>query len=142
MSNIPKAIDRTFESIKVGEIYTQERTVRTEDIEAFAKLSGDYNPLHVDATYAAATQFGKPVVHGMLLGALVSELVGMHLPGMRCLLLKESLEFKLPVFANDTVRVEGVIAHKSEAAKLLEIKITISRDTDIVVAGIVHTKVI
>jgi acyl dehydratase len=142
MSNIPQAADRTFESIEVRETCVRERTITAEDIEIFAKLSGDYNPLHVDAAYATQTQFNKPVVHGMLLGALVSELVGMHLPGMRCLLVKESLEFKLPVFANDTVRIEGVIVHKSEAARLLEIKITITRGADTVAEGVVHAKVL
>ncbi len=142
MSDIPKAADRTFESIQVGETCVRERIITAEDIETFAKLSGDHNPLHVDAAYAAQTQFKKPVVHGMFLGALVSELIGMHLPGMRCLLVKEALEFKLPVFAGDTVRIEGVIVHKSEAAKLLEIKITITREFDTVVEGVVHTKVL
>ena len=142
MNTIEKAADRTFESIQIGEACTQERMITAQDVSAFAALSGDFNPLHVDETYAASTQFKKSVVHGMLLGALVSELVGMHLPGMRCLLVKESLEFKLPVFANETVRVKGVIAHKSEATKLLEIKITITRGTDIVAEGIVHTRVL
>jgi len=111
-------------------------------IQTFAELSGDHNPLHVDETYSAKTNFGKPVAHGMLLGALVSELVGMHLPGVRCLLIKESLEFKLPVFAGDAIRVEGKVMHKSEVTRLLEIAITITRGSEVVATGTVHTKVL
>ncbi len=137
-----QAADRTFESFVVGETCALTRTISAGDVSTFAQLSGDNNPLHTDAEYAATTQFNKPVVHGMFLGALVSQLVGMHIPGKRCLLMQESLVFKLPAFAGDTVQVEGVIAHKSEAGRILSLDITIRRDTDILVQGTVYTKVL
>jgi 3-hydroxybutyryl-CoA dehydratase len=142
MSTVPNAVDRSFESLRVGETCTRTHTITAEHISAFAAISGDHNPLHMDESYAAVTQFKKPLVHGMFLGALVSELVGMHLPGMRCLLVKETLEFKLPVFVGDTVHIEGTLAHKSEVARILEIHIRILRDADTVAEGTVHTRVI
>lgn len=136
------AEDRAFESLQVGETCVREHTLTAAMAADFASLSGDYNPLHTDATYVASTQFGKLVVHGMLLGALVSELVGMHLPGKKCLIVKESLEFKLPAFVGDTVEVQGTIVHKSEAARLLEVGITICRGEEVLAKGTVYTKVL
>lgn len=136
------AEDRTFESWSAGDTCVRTHTLSAAMVAEFASLSGDYNPLHTDATYAATTSFGTPVVHGMLLGALVSELVGMHMPGKKCLIVKQSMEFKLPVFVGDTVDIQGTIAHKSEAAQLLEIDITIRRSDEVLVKGTVHTKVL
>ena len=136
------AQNRDFASISVGETAVREHTITAEMIATFANLSGDYNPLHIDSAYAATTSFGKVVAHGMLLGALVSELVGMHLPGAQCLLIKELLEFKLPVYVDDIVRIQGTVAHKSEATNLLEISILITRGADTVAVGSVHTKIL
>lgn len=140
MSEKPKAEDRTFESIAVGETCVRQHTISADTVATFAALSGDFNPLHIDAAYAATTKFKKPVVHGMLLGALVSELVGMHLPGLRCLIVKESLDFKLPVFIGNTIAITATVLHKVESMKLLELDISISRGTDVVVRGSVHVQ--
>lgn len=136
------AEDRTFESIEVGEVCAREHTIGTSAISSFANLSGDYNPLHTDPVYAETTAFKKPVVHGMYLGALVSELVGMHLPGARCLLVKETLEFKLPVYTGDTISISVTVVHKSDVAHLLELSIKITRGNDVVAEGAVYTKVL
>ncbi len=136
------APDRDFSSINVGESCVREHVITRDLIAAFAKLSGDENPLHTDEAYAQSTQFGNVVAHGMLLSSLVSELIGMHLPGRRCLLIKETMEFKLPVFADDTIQIKGTVAHKSEASQLVEIAITISRNDTTVAVGSVHTKIL
>ena len=137
-----KAADRTFDSLTVGETYLREHLIDAGLVDAFAALSGDANPLHMDGAYAAETPFKKRVAHGMLLGALVSELVGMHLPGKRCLLVKESLEFHHPVFVGETVHISGTLKHKSAATGLLEIAISITRGDEAVATGVVHTKML
>jgi 3-hydroxybutyryl-CoA dehydratase len=137
-----QASNRTFESFSVGESCIREHVVDEALVKKFAKLSGDHNPLHGDAQYAATTQFKKPVVHGMLFAALVSELVGMHLPGKRCLIVKTSLSFHRPVFHGDTVQLTGTILHKSNALRLLEIGIAILDQKELVVEGSVHVKVL
>lgn len=104
-------------------------TITKEAVTAFATLSGDENPLHVDDSYAATTRFGKRVVHGMYLGALVSRLVGMELPGTKALLVRESLTFKEPAYIDDVVMVKGVVIRKSDALQLITIAVTITRDT-------------
>lgn len=136
------SIDRSFESLQVGESISREHAISQEMIASFAELSGDQNPLHVDESYAKKTEFGRTIAHGMLLGALVSECIGMHLPGKRCLLVKETLEFKKPVYAGDTVVIEGVIVRKSTSTGLLEISVRIVRREETVAEGVVHTKII
>src|SRR3989344_3381090 len=107
-----KARDRSFGSISVGERASIEHIVTEDDVRTFAKLSGDQNPLHTDEAYAKQTAFGGRVVHGMFLAALVSQLVGMELPGKRALLLKASFEFKKPVHIGETLHIEGTVGAK------------------------------
>jgi acyl dehydratase len=136
------AADRTFESIAVGDRATLRHAVTHKDIAGFAALSGDHNPLHVDAAYAASTPFGKVVVHGFFLGSLVSQLVGMQLPGKRALLMKEALEFKEPVFVGDTVAIEGEVTAKSESTHILTIDIQIHVESKKVATGVLFIRCI
>ena len=136
------ARERSFESLLIGEEASLERVIRIEDVDAFARLSGDYNPLHVDEAYASTTQFSERVVHGMLLSSYVSALIGMQLPGKSALLVKETLEFKKPVLIGATVLVTGKIISKSEATRLLEISVQITCDNDIVTEGRVIVRVL
>ncbi len=133
---------RTFESLKVGESASLLHQITAEDIEQFSKLSGDYNPLHVDDSYAREAGFASRVVHGMFIGSLVSQLVGMRLPGKYALLMRESLEFKKPVFIGETLVIEGTITAKSEATKIIELSIIVMREGEIIVLGNVHVRVL
>ena len=137
-----EAQDRSFASLKVGDTVSREHSIDAKLIDAFAALSGDRNPLHVDAVYSSGTPYKAPIAHGMLLGAFVSELVGMHLPGKRSLLLKETLEFKKPVYAGDTITIRGTITSKSEATQLVELAITIQNGKEIVGDGSAHIKIL
>lgn len=130
-----EARDLSFESIRVGDTASLARTIHEEDVHTFAKLSGDENPLHTDHAYAATTSFKKPVVHGMLLGSFCSALVGMYLPGKRCLYLSQTLTFKKPVFVGDTIEVQGAVTAKSESTRVLTISISITRKGEEVVGG-------
>lgn len=137
-----QATDREFASIAVGESASFEHHVTADDVDTFATISGDSNPLHVDDAYAKATSFGKRVVHGMFLCALVSQLVGMHLPGKRALLMKESLEFSKPVYIGDTVSVSGTVGAKSESTRILSIDISITAGGNTVAEGAVSVRVL
>lgn len=140
--SVAKAAVRTYASLKTGESASLKRTITAKDVDAFAELSGDHNPLHVEPEYAKETQFKRVVVHGMFLGALVSQLVGMNMPGAYSLLMKETLEFKKPVFIDDTVAVVGTIVHKSPAARLVEISIEISRKSEVIASCTVHVRLL
>ena len=133
--------DRSFASLQVGDQATFERRISEDDVQAFADLSGDQNPLHMDDGYARSASFAGRVVHGMFLAGLVSRLVGMQLPGKRALLMKESLEFKKPVYCGDTVKVEGVVVHTSLATHSIELEIHLYVRRTIVATGKVHVHV-
>lgn len=136
-----QAEDRSFDSLHVGETASFERTISEDDVRLFADVSGDHNPLHMDDAYAHSTPFGGRIVHGMFLGALVSRLVGMYLPGTRALLMKESLEFKKPVRIGDTVKLEGAISRASVATGILELDIRLSVGNVLVATGQAHVQV-
>lgn len=76
------------------------------DVEDFARLSGDHNPLHLDDAYAAGTRFGRRVVHGLLTAGLFSTLLSSRLPGEGTIYLSQSLEFKAPVYVGEEVVAE------------------------------------
>ena len=102
-------------------------TFTTEDAIAFAKLSGDVNPLHVDAAYAEAAGFSGPVLFGMMTSSLYSQLVGVYLPGKFALLQGMDIDFNAPCFAGEVFSVAGEIVFMSDAFQRFEIKATIRK---------------
>ncbi len=89
--------------VNVGDSAELTRTFSDEDVRAFARLSGDSNPVHLDDAYAARTRFGRRLVHGMLTAGLISAVLGMQLPGPGSIYLSQTLKFRAPVFIGDTV---------------------------------------
>lgn len=96
--------------------------VKEKEITEFAKLSGDYNPLHMDGDYARRAGYRGQVAHGFLLGAKFSGLLGTKLPGKRCLLLEQGISYPNPIILGDHIalRVEVKSVH-SELA-IIELK--------------------
>lgn len=81
--------------------------------QEFAKLSGDWNPLHTDAEYARGSVYGRPVLHGAFAAGLVSRMAGMHLPGTECLLHSMKLRFIAPIVPPAALRVIGEVSHQT-----------------------------
>jgi 3-hydroxybutyryl-CoA dehydratase len=94
-----------FEDLHVGQEARRDNHVTQATIEAFAAVSGDRNPVHLDAAYAATTIFKEPIAHGMLSAAYISTVVGMDLPGPGAIYVSQTLSFKAPVKAGDHVVV-------------------------------------
>jgi 3-hydroxybutyryl-CoA dehydratase len=92
-----------FEDLQVGQEASLATTVKESDIAAFAEVSGDKNPVHLDASYAATTMFKERIAHGMLSAAYISAVFGMKLPGPGSVYISQSLSFKAPVKIGDTV---------------------------------------
>jgi 3-hydroxybutyryl-CoA dehydratase len=92
-----------FEELSLGQSAEITRVVGAADIEAFAAVSGDSNPLHLDEAYAAATPFGARIAHGMLSAAYISAVLGGRLPGPGAIYLSQSLRFRRPVRIGDPV---------------------------------------
>jgi len=93
---------------KVGDTAEMSKTVTEEDIDLFAKVTGDRNPVHVSREFAEKTRFGERIAHGLLSAGLISAVIGMKLPGPGCLYLSQTLNFRGPVKIGDriTARVE------------------------------------
>jgi 3-hydroxybutyryl-CoA dehydratase len=108
-----------FEDMSVGMEASLARTVTAEDIEAFARISGDHNPVHLDEAYAAATQFKGRIAHGILTASYISALLGMTLPGPGCIYVSQTLAFKAPVHIGAeviaTVKITDLIPERRRA---------------------------
>jgi len=92
-----------FEDLSVGQQASLSNTVSEATIVAFADISGDRNPVHLDADYAATTMFKERIAHGMLAAAYISAVFGMKLPGPGAIYISQTLKFKAPVKIGDTV---------------------------------------
>ena len=121
-----------YEEIKIGDKFQFEKEITGDDVRKFAELTGDFSSLHMDEEYAAKTEFGGRIAHGMLLGSLFSTLVGMMIPGERALYLAQDLKFKNPLKFPGKVFVEGVVVGKSEAAKIIDLKTVIKNSDGII----------
>jgi 3-hydroxybutyryl-CoA dehydratase len=124
-----------YNEIEINSTFSFTRTVTKEDVSVFAILSGDLNPLHVDESFGKNSKFGKNVVHGMLTASLFSTLVGMYCPGKKCLYLGQTLQFKMPLFYDETVDVKGTVVSKVDALKMLKMKTEIYRGKDLILTG-------
>jgi 3-hydroxybutyryl-CoA dehydratase len=117
MGTAPKSV--YFEDLSVGQEASISNTVTADVISAFAAVSGDRNPVHVDADYAATTMFKEPIAHGMLSAAYISAVFGMRLPGPGAIYISQTLNFKAPVKIGDevvtTVKVAELIPEKRRA---------------------------
>ncbi|MGI9378692.1 MAG: MaoC family dehydratase [Methyloligellaceae bacterium] len=92
-----------FEDLDVGMEAVHQKIISESDIECFAEVSGDNNPVHLDAEYAAGTIFKERIAHGILTASLISALLGTKLPGPGCIYVSQSLNFRAPVKIGDNV---------------------------------------
>jgi acyl dehydratase len=115
LDDIKPGLTKNFR-IKVTESMTDE----------FAKITGDYSPIHMEEEYARTTNFGHRICHGMLVGSFFSRLIGMHLPGKNGLLLSYSLRHLLPCFLNQEIIIEGRVMDKSNATRIITVGVTVT----------------
>jgi len=115
-----------FDQIQVGEEAVLTHHLTQADVQAFAGLTGDFNPLHLDEAFARRTLFRKPVVYGMLSASFISTMIGMLLPGTGALWTGQTLEFLQPAFVGDTLRVLARVKHKSPATRAIVLEVVIT----------------
>jgi len=116
--------NRTFDEIAIGDCASIERTLTTEDIQLFAILSGDTNPQHLDAAFAASTRFHGVIAHGMWGGALISAVLGTRLPGAGTVYASQTLSFIAPVRVGDTLTITAKVSARDEDRKALTLHCT------------------
>jgi 3-hydroxybutyryl-CoA dehydratase len=98
-----------FEDMTIGRSESLERNVTVELVEAFAEVSGDNNPLHLDAAYAATTRFKERIAHGALTNSFISAVLGTKLPGVGAVYVSQSVRFKAPVKLGTIVTAKATV---------------------------------
>ena len=130
-----EALKNEYSDVIVGTVFSFTRTISQTHVKIFAELTGDFNPLHVDQEFGAASKFRKNVVHGMLTASLFSTLMGMHWPGEKCLYLSQNTQFKKPMFYGETIEVRGTILKKVDALKMIKVLTEVYRGEDLLITG-------
>ncbi len=115
--------------LTVGQKATRSLTLTAEQVEKYAEITGDYNPLHFDEAFAAGTKFGKLVVQGGLTTGILNALVAMDMPGPGTVFLSHDFKFVAPVFIGDTITGEAEVLSVHASKPVTQLKITITRQT-------------
>jgi len=118
-----------------GQSAAVDFVVTASDMLAFANLSGDHNPLHVDDDFARNRGFLGRVVYGALLAAKVSQLIGMRLPGRDSVWTALSLDFRKPLYIGEAARAEGVVEAVSESGGIVRLKLTLRAGEKLLAKG-------
>ena len=114
----------SYDEITIGQTASYSKQINEEDVQLFAAVSGDVNPVHLDAEFAATTQFGERIAHGALTGAAVSAAIAMELPGPGTIYLSQSLRFRLPVKLGDTITIQLEVTEKRDDKKFVTLQCT------------------
>jgi acyl dehydratase len=123
-------------SLEVGQTASRSLTLTAEHVATFAKLTGDYNPLHFDEAFAKGTRFGALVVQGGLTTGLLHALVAMDLPGPGSVFLSQNWKFTAPVYIGDTITARAEVASVHATKPVTQLKISVTRQTgEIVLEG-------
>lgn len=124
-----------FEDLAVGKTDEFYKVISELDIQVFADITGDVNPVHLNHEFASATMFKGCIAHGMLTASYISTVIGTRMPGPGCIYVSQNLKFKAPVRAGDTVKAVCTITEMNEKRKFVEIQTQCFVDDKMVVDG-------
>ena len=125
--------DISFAEIKVGEKASMSKTVTEFDVYSFAGVTGDFNPVHIDAEFAKTTMFKERIAHGMLSAGFISAVLGTALPGKNTIYMGQELQFKAPVKIGDTVTATVEVLEKIEGKNRLILRTTVTNQDGVLV---------
>ena len=121
---------------KVGDSAEITKTIEQADIQAFAEVTGDHNPIHVDESFAKTTRFGRCIAHGMLTASLISSVLANKLPGKGSVYLGQTLQFVAPVFPGDEITARVTVKETREDKPILKLEtICANQRGEIVIRG-------
>jgi acyl dehydratase len=115
-------------SLAVGQKARRSLQLTRVEVDAYARITGDYNPLHFDERFAAATRFGRLVVHGGLTAGILNALVAEDLPGPGSVFMNQNLKYLAPVFIGDTIIGEVEVLSVHESKPVTQLRATVTRD--------------
>jgi acyl dehydratase len=123
-------------SLTVGQKAARSLTFSPAEVEAYAQITGDRNPLHFDEEFAAKTKFGRLVVHGGLTSGILNALVAEDLPGPGTVFMSQDLKYLAPVYVGDTITGEVEILKVHETKPVTQLRATVRRgDGEVVLEG-------
>lgn len=125
--------NRPYDTLSLGDSATFEKTLTEKELVLFAAVSGDVNPLHLDAEFAKTTMFGEQIAHGMWSGSLISAALATTLPGPGTIYMGQELSFRRPVKLGDTLTVLLTVKEKKEKnVVILDCLVTNQKDEKVV----------
>ena len=120
----------------VGDTAEIRKRITAADIESFAGVSGDYNPIHLDEEFAKATRFGRRIAHGMLTASLISSVIANQLPGEGSIYLGQTLQFVAPVFLDDEITARVTVKQIRDDKPIVKLDtICVNQRDEIVIRG-------
>jgi len=123
-------------NFKVGDSAEITKTIEQADIHAFADITGDHNPVHVDEEFAKTTRFGRTIAHGMLSASLISAVLANKLPGEGSIYLGQTLQFVAPVFPGDQITARVTVKEVREGKPIVKLEtICINQRDEVVIRG-------
>lgn len=126
----------TYDEISLGQTASFSKQVAEQDIQMFATVSGDVNPVHLDEKFAAGSMFGERIAHGMLTGAVISAALAMELPGPGTIYLGQTLRFTRPVKIGDLITAHLEVIAKRDDKKIITLACEVTnQDTKVVASG-------
>ena len=130
-----------YDDIKVGDSASFSKTITESDIVNYAGITGDFNPVHIDAEFAKESMFQERIAHGMLVSWFISAVLCAQLPWPNTIYLGQELAFKAPVKIGDTVTAEATVTEKRDDKRIITLKTTVTNQRgEIVVDGKAVTK--
>jgi 3-hydroxybutyryl-CoA dehydratase len=122
--------------LTIGDTASRTKQIRDEDIRAFAQITDDTNPVHLDDEYAATTTFGRRIAHGMLTASIISAVLANDLPGPGTIYLGQDIKFKAPVFVDDTITATVEVVKYREDRRIATLRTTcVNQDGVLVIDG-------
>jgi len=123
-------------NFNVGDSAEITKTIEQADIQAFADVTGDHNPVHVDDEFAQTTRFGRTIAHGMLTASLISAVLANKLPGAGSIYLGQTLQFVAPVFPGDEITARVTVKEIREGKPIIKLEtICINQRDEVVIRG-------
>ncbi len=113
-----------IEDLEEGMTASFAKTISESDVYTFAGITGDHNPIHINAEYAAKTLFKERIVHGMFSAGLISTVLGTKLPGPGSIYIDQNIKFKAPVKIGDTLTATAIVTEINRARRRVKLNTT------------------